>query len=266
MFVAVGMVGSIICRRYSSFPLLGSISAWTSDCPTGYEDACRANQAVLRFSFALVILFAVQLIGVAIYPKFYDTLWIPKFVVWVFLVVGFFYAQPEVFDNHGYAWFARIGGFAFVILQQIILLDFAFSWNERWVAADDDPYDDGAKPWLMGLIVASVLMFSGSITVLGLMYWQFSGEDCASNNAILSLTLILCLMATIFQLTLNKEYSLLTSAVMTTYCTYICYSAVVLNPNTDCNPSLSSSYQTVSEAIGIGITVLSVTWATHTAG
>jgi uncharacterized membrane protein YGL010W len=132
--------------------------------------------------------------------------------------------------------------------------------------ATDDPYGDDSKPWLIGLVVSSAVMFAGSISVLGVMYWQFSGEHCESNNAILSLTLILCLMATIFQLTLNSEFSLLTSAVMTAYATYICYSALVLNPNHSCNPSLSSSYQTVSEAIGIGITVLSVTWATHTAG
>jgi hypothetical protein len=97
----VGMIAAIICRRYSSFPLLGSIKSWTSDCPSGYESSCKANQAVLRFSFAMVILFAVQLIGVTVYPKFYDTLWLPKFIIFVFLVVGFFYADPEVFDNHG---------------------------------------------------------------------------------------------------------------------------------------------------------------------
>ena len=140
-----------------------------------------------------------------------------------------------------------------------------FQWNERWVSNDENPYDD-SKPWLAGLIAASVFLFAGSISALGVMFWQFSGEDCAANNVILSLTLVLSLLATIFQLVLNKEYSLLTSAVMTAYATYIAYSAVVLNPDAHCNPSLHTGYQTVSEAIGIGFAVLSITWATRTAG
>jgi hypothetical protein len=122
-----GMVGAIVCRRYASFPVLGSLKSWTSDCPDGYDTSCRANQAVLRFSFAMVIIFAVQLIGAAVYPRFYDTLWVPKVVIFICILIGFFYADPEVFDNHGYAWFGRIAGFGFVILQQIILLDFAFT-------------------------------------------------------------------------------------------------------------------------------------------
>jgi hypothetical protein len=130
------------------------------------------------------------------------------------------------------------------------------------VNADDDPYSD-SKPWLKAVIASSMFLFAGSISALGVMFWQFSGEHCESSNAILSLTLILCIAATMFQLFVNSEYSLLTSAVMTAYATYICYSAVVLNPDAECNPSLNSGYQTVSEAIGVGFTVLSVTWATY---
>jgi hypothetical protein len=50
---------------------------------------------------------------------------------------------------------------------------------------------------------------------------------------------------------------------MTAYATYICYAAITLNPNTSCNPTISTRYQTVSEVIGMFILVLSLTWTTY---
>lgn len=50
------------------------------------------------------------------------------------------------------------------------------------------------------------------------------------------------------------------------YATYICYSAVTLNPRSECNPTIDTGYQTVSRAIGMAITVVSMTWSTRKGG
>jgi hypothetical protein len=172
-----------------------------------------------------------------------------------------------VFDTRGYAWFARIAAFFYLIFQQVVLIDFTYTWNERWVRfSEEHDGDSGGKCWLTGLIVISFLLFAGSLSVIGVMFWQFSGPECADSNAILSLTLILPFLATMMQLFASSEGSILTSAIITAYATYICYSAVILNPKDVCNPTLSTGYQTVSQGIGMGITVLSMTWATRTAG
>lgn len=76
------------------------------------------------------------------------------------------------------------------------------------------------------------------------MFWQFSG--CTNSAVILSLTLVLSLLATSLQLFVTEEGSVLTSAIMTGYATYVCYSAVTLNPDYSCNPTLQSGYQTLS--------------------
>ena len=67
------------------------------------------------------------MIGTAIYTPFYDMWWIIKYGVFAGTCVGFFFASGDVFGTGGYAWFARIGGFFFLIYQQIILVDFAYS-------------------------------------------------------------------------------------------------------------------------------------------
>lgn len=239
--LVVGIIISIIMQRYA--PSQIDLSAWEEGCPNVYEDSCKSNSAVLRISFALTLLFAVQMVGSAVHPKFYDVFWIPKFGIFICVVVGFYFAKSEVFGLHGYAWFARISGFFYLILQQVILLDMAYSWNERWVAYSTEDGEKG-QIWLAGILFFSAVLFIGSFVFIGIMYWQFDG--CNDNIVIITLSLGLPLIATTIQLFFTDEGSILISAIMTAYATYICYSAVSLNPNLSCNPTIATSYQTIS--------------------
>lgn len=256
--LVVGIVISIIMQRYAPSEI--DLSAWQEGCPTGYEDSCKSNSAVLRISFALTILFAVQMLGSLVHSKFYDVFWVPKICVFICVVIGFYFAKSSVFGLHGYAWFARITGFFYLILQQIILLDMAYSWNERWVAYSTEDGEKGQR-WLTGLLFFSAILFIGSFVLIGLMYWQFDG--CNDNIVIISLTLILSVIATTIQVFFSDEGSILISAIMTAYATYVCYSSVSLNPNLSCNPTISTSYQTLSTVIGLVILVISMLWTTY---
>jgi hypothetical protein len=211
-----GMVASIITMVEAEKRSNGT--DYTSNCPEGFDESCAKNGAVMRYSFALSIMFALQLLGTAVYTPYYDALWIVKYIVYAGVVIGFFFTEAKVFDTNGYAWFARLCGFLFVIFQQVILLDFAFTWNEKWVKNDEDNENPGICGRL-GLLIVSVLIFAVSYTGIGIMFWQFGGPQCSENNAILSLTIILTFIATFFQLTVNDSYSLLTSAFMTGYAT-----------------------------------------------
>jgi hypothetical protein len=239
--LVVGIVISIIMQRYAPSEI--DLTAWENGCPNGYEDSCKANSAVLRISFALTILFAVQIVGSAVHPKFYDVLWIPKFGIFICVVIGFYFARSAVFGLEGYAWFARITGFFYLILQQIILLDMAYSWNESWVEYSTVDGERGGK-WLTGLLFFSAVLFVGSFVFIGLMYWQFSG--CDDNIVIITLSLAMPLIATAIQVFFSDEGSILISAIMTAYATYVCYSSISLNPNLSCNPTIATSYQTIS--------------------
>eukprot|EP01034_Spumella_vulgaris_P022014 gene22015-28107_t len=163
----------------------------------------------------------------------------------------------------GTGWGESLGAPGFFFADSdIILLDLAYTWNEKWLAyASDEGEVDGQK-WLVGIILISSVLFAGSITVIGLLYWQFEG--CTENDVIISLTLCLSFLATIIQLFFTDQGSILTSAIMTAYATYVCYSAVTLNPRNECNPTLNSGYQTLSTVIGLVLTVISLVWTTYT--
>ena len=89
------------------------------------------------------------------------------------------------------------------------------------------------------------------------MYIHFSG--CQSNNAFISITLILSLTCTVVQLTISETGSLLTSGCMTIYATYLCGAAVAKNPLPTCNPMLGET-STWSIVVGLLFALISLTW------
>jgi hypothetical protein len=68
--IIAGMTASIIAMKYAPEKILSH--KWTEGCEVEYEEACRAMGAVMRFSMALVIVFSMQLLGTALFTKFYD--------------------------------------------------------------------------------------------------------------------------------------------------------------------------------------------------
>lgn len=257
----IGFIISVIMLNKAPDASDAAKDAWDTNCPSDFEDQCIANSAVYRVSFALTIIFIIQMLGTWLVTQFYDKLWYWKIVIFASFVVGFFFANAEVFDLHGYAWFARITAFLFLIIQQAILIDMAYTWNEKWTAYAVEEGEEKGKKWLIGLVLISSILFAGSLTVIGLLYWQFDG--CSDNAAIISLTLIFSMIVTVIQLFLTDEGSILTSAMITAYAVYVCYSAVTLNPVTSCNPTLDSGYQTLSTVIGLTLTLISLIWTTH---
>jgi hypothetical protein len=99
---------------------------------------------------------------------------------------------------------------------------------------------------------------------MGVMFWKFYG--CPQNNAVLIITVGLCVLATTLQLFVSSTGSLLVSSIVVAYSTYLCYAAVVLNPNVACNPTLASNYQNLSQGIGIALTVLSLAYTAYSTG
>jgi len=95
-----------------------------------------------------------------------------------------------------------------------------------------------------------------SYTGIGFLFHYFGG--CSDNEAFLTITLVLSLFSTCVQLT-GDEGSLLTSAIMTCYSTYLAYSAVSNNPNETCNPMLGED-DVLGVVLGLVIILGSMTW------
>ncbi|CAM9092675.1 unnamed protein product, partial [Ectocarpus fasciculatus] len=236
-------------------------------CEAGYDSECRGYSLVFRVSFALVSFFAAHAVSIAMHPPTYDKFWPFKYMAFSVILLAFYFSPASVFDTDGYGWFARVAGAVFLVMQQVILLDIAYTWNEKWVRyGEEDDEDEPFNKWTLSLLGVSAALLACSLTAIGLLFWQFAGDGCTDNNVIISFTLIFAVFSTLAQLFFASQGSLLTSAVMTTYVTFICFSAVSLNPDSACNPVLSTSSSGVAvRAIGTVLTILSLSWTTYSA-
>lgn len=68
-------------------------------------------------------------------------------------------------------YFGMIGGFLFILIQLVLIVDFAHSWAEAWVGNFEETESRG---WYCGLIGVTLLNYALSITGIVLLYVFFT--------------------------------------------------------------------------------------------
>jgi hypothetical protein len=238
--------------------------AWYDSCEV-YKDndallqQCAGNAGVYRPTFVASLFFAVLAIVTKVEPYLNKEVWPAKYVVFLFAVtISMFVSSAPMFTGF-YLWLARFGATLFVLLQQIILIDVAYNWNEDWVdradQADRMDYGSGAN-WLHAIVATCVAFYVAACAGIWILYQNFTG--CPENTWIITLTMLGVLGLTAIQLS-GQEGSLLTSSVMSLYSVYLAYSMVSKNPNASCNPQLGSN-DVWSIVIGLTLTAVSLAW------
>eukprot|EP00565_Helicotheca_tamesis_P006342 CAMPEP_0185728740 /NCGR_PEP_ID=MMETSP1171-20130828/4108_1 /TAXON_ID=374046 /ORGANISM="Helicotheca tamensis, Strain CCMP826" /LENGTH=459 /DNA_ID=CAMNT_0028397481 /DNA_START=260 /DNA_END=1636 /DNA_ORIENTATION=+ len=238
--------------------------AWTSGCndfgTDELREKCSGNSGVYRVAGSTTFFFLLAALSAYCKPSANREAWPAKYFLFLCLVAGTIFIPNDPLFDPIYMQLARVGGVIFVFFQQLILIDLAYNWNESWVEkADKAELEEGVdqgKKWLAAILVSCAIFYIGSIVVISLMYVYFSG--CASNEAFISVTLAMSVIVTAVQLS-GEESSLLTSAIIVAYSTYLCYTAVSRNPNDECNPQLGDE-DILGIVLGIGLCLLSLTW------
>lgn len=121
-------------------------------------------------------------------------------------------------------------------------------------------------------IAGTILMFSGGITLTGIMYAFFATNGCSLNQFFVTFNMILCLLITFLCVTpavqeANPRSGLSQSSIVVIYCTYLVLSAVANEPNDkQCNPlRRSQGSQTTTVVLGAIFTFLAVAYSTSRA-
>lgn len=111
---------------------------------SGYDSICQkavGYLSVYRIMFAQTIFFVLFcLIMVKVKSSrdgraaIQNGFWGPKFIILIALMVGAFFI-PEA-QTFGTVWmyFGMTGGFFFILIQLVLIVDFAHSWAENWIA------------------------------------------------------------------------------------------------------------------------------------
>uniref|UniRef100_A0A671PSW5 Serine incorporator 1-like n=1 Tax=Sinocyclocheilus anshuiensis TaxID=1608454 RepID=A0A671PSW5_9TELE len=171
--------------------------------------------------------------------------WIFKIAAMVAVTVGAFYIPEGPFTR---MWFivGSCGAFCFILIQLVLLIDFAHSWNESWV---DKMEKENRKRWYIALLSVTGVNYILSFTAAVLCYNIYAQpEGCVLNKFFICFNM-LCVVASALSCSVCvKSSGLLQSSIMTLYTMYLTWSAMTNEPDRTCNPSLISIFQQITSA------------------
>lgn len=211
---------------------------------TGFQAVYRLCAAMATFFF----IFMVLMLGVKssndVRSKIQNGFWFFKYLILIGITVGFFYMRSENMAGP-LMWFGLIGGFIFILLQLILIVDFAHSLAESWL----DKYEETeSRACYAGLLSFTSLCYGIAIAAIVLMYTFYTtGGPCHLPKFFISFNLILCFIVSIVSIlpVVQKRMprsGLLQASFITMYTVYVTWSALINNPDRECNPSLISIF------------------------
>ncbi|XP_037130359.1 serine incorporator 2 [Syngnathus acus] len=234
------------CQGGSTIP--GFENQFDCDVIVGYKSVYRICFAMTCFFFLFFIIMLRVRSSKDPRASLQNGFWFFKFLILVGIMVGAFFITDPVFHTVWY-YFGLLGSLLFIIIQLILLIDFAHSWNKAWVGKAED---NDNKCWYAGLLSFTFLFYALAFTAIVLFYHYYTrSDDCTEHKVIISLNLIFCVIVSIVSILPNVQeaqpYSgLLQASLISLYTMYVTWSALTNNPNRKCNPSLLSLVSNVS--------------------
>lgn len=174
--------------------------------------------------------------------------WFFKIAAIIAVTVGAFYIPEGSFTR---TWFivGSCGAFVFIVIQLVLLVDFAHSWNEAWV---DKMEKGNSKAWYAALFAVTVLCYILSLVCVILFFIFYTQPNaCAVNKFFISFNMILCIAVSVISILPKVQEAqprsgLLQSSLITLYTMYLTWSAMTNEPDRECNPSLLSMFQHIA--------------------
>ncbi|CAG0919931.1 unnamed protein product [Notodromas monacha] len=205
--------------------------------------------AVYRVCFVLTLFFsamAVMMINVrssrdgraAIQNGF----WGLKYLLVILGVVGAFFI-PETGFGISWMYIGMVGGFLFILIQLVLIIDFADKWAENWIEKFEET---SSKAWTFALMGATVLQYASALTAIVLFYVYYTTpEGCHLNKFFISFNMILCVVMSL--ISVNKFVQekkpgsgLLQSSFVSLYVMYLTWSAMSNSPECECKLNFSA--------------------------
>eukprot|EP01062_Namystynia_karyoxenos_P006363 TRINITY_DN12224_c0_g1_i1.p1 TRINITY_DN12224_c0_g1~~TRINITY_DN12224_c0_g1_i1.p1 ORF type:complete len:448 (+),score=164.65 TRINITY_DN12224_c0_g1_i1:79-1344(+) len=270
--------------------LVTVIVRWISDNSSflkflpALDDKCDGNgqclgyAAVYRFSFALFLFYLCHLVlasplGCCFEDEqkaaFFGGLWCIKAAVYALLCVVCFLLPSGLFE--GYAYMSVGLAVVFLIMQAIIVIAFAYDWNERWTNRsgwNNEFGGDTDARFGRGIVCVTGLLYAFALTWVGLMYHWFMPSGCSAsdkslNGFLITFTLVCAVLYTLASIKIEGA-SIMCSGVIFAYTAWTCYSGIISNDNGDkCNEIYTDSGK-VSASVLVQLLVAAAT-LTYTA-
>merc|ERR1719495_2753195 len=220
--------------------------------PTALQFDCTAAvgyQAVYRMCLIVTLFFtlmSVIMIGVksSADPRagIQNGFWGIKYLIVIGGMIASFWIPDGSFGTV-WMYFGLVGGFLFILIQLVLIIDFAHSWAEVWYG---NYQENESRGWLGALLTCTIFMYVGAISAMVLLFVYYTGEhagQCKLHEFFVSFNLILCVILSVVSI-LPKvqehmpQSGLLQSAIISLYIMYLTWSAVNNSPRKDCKPDI----------------------------
>lgn len=166
--------------------------------------------------------------------------WAIKYLLVIGGIIGAFFIREGSFGTT-WMYFGMMGGFLFIMIQLILIVDFAHNWADAWVGNYEETESKG---WYAALLGATFLNYALSITGIVLLFVYFTLPNaCALHKFFISFNLILCFITSCVSILPSVQENqprsgLLQSSVVTLYVIYLTWSGVSNSPDDQCNPGM----------------------------
>lgn len=174
--------------------------------------------------------------------------WGFKYLLIIGGMIGAFFIPDGAFGEV-WMYFGIVGGFLFILIQLVLIIDFAHSWAEVWYGnyqEDGESCSEGGK-WIAALLTCTGLMYSVCIAGVVCYFIYYTGQhtgDCKVHEFFISFNLILCVGISIISILPKVQEhmpnsGLLQSSLISMYIMYLTWSALANSPRLDCKPKIS---------------------------
>ncbi|XP_051519712.1 serine incorporator 1-like [Myxocyprinus asiaticus] len=222
------------CEGGSSVPgIEGKVNCEIS---VGYKSVYRMCFAMACFFF----LFSIIMIHVrsskdpraALKNRGGGVFWFFKFLILVAFTVGAFFIPDGTFNSEWY-YFGVVGSFISILIQLILLVNFAHTWNQKWV---ENAENGNNKCWYAGTLNNSTLHYICAFAAVVLFYIFYTQpDDCTEHKVFISLNLIFCIITSVVAMLPKVQEAqpssgLLQASLISLYTMYLTWSAMSNNP------------------------------------
>ena len=138
-----------------------------------------------------------------------------------------------------------IGGFMFIIIQLVLIIDFAHSWAESWGEYHKQSNDSS---WFYALLAVTGIFYILTLVTIIVSYSYYTGEfvgQCKTHEFFITFNMLLCVILTVTSVMPKiQEHlpnsGLLQSSFVSLYIMYLTWSAMSNQPDPNCKLDLAA--------------------------
>jgi len=233
----------------------------TNDCDDNNVNECIYRQLIYRASFALFILFTLLMLLTYFSDYINKSLWTLKLLLPTGIFIGFWFIDNSYVNN--FAEFSRVISFLWLLIQGFLLFDFAHDSHDIIVTASDREELAGSdsRYWKTIYLLLSACFLVCAFVGFGYLCNGYSG--CPLGKFFVIFTFFAGIFTSVVSATDAVKGGLLTPSIMFAYSVFICWYALLSNPDNSCNPYASLNDNPIKNSSIVIVVIISFITLTY---